>query len=150
MDDAYTVDSTVKALYESISGPAGQERDWGRFNSLLFPGARLIRASIAPDGTPQAKVMDLPEYKDDTARYFRHNSFYEAELARRIDRFGNIAHVFSAYESRHSPDDVNPFRRGINSVQLFNDGSRWYVLNVLWDNEREGLAIPQMYLRSGE
>lgn len=146
MDDMHTVDSIVKALYESISGPVGAKRNWPRFASLLFPGARFIRTSIAPDGTPQAKMMDFQDYKADTADYFRHNSFYEVEIARHIDRFGNIAHVFSTYESRHNPDDVQPFKRGINSIQLFNDGSRWWVMNVLWDNERNGLPIPEMYL----
>lgn len=140
IDDTQAVHSIVTSLYESLSGPAGEERDWSRLASLLFPGARLIRTWISPDGTPEAKVMDLQDYKDDTAEYFRHNAFYEAEVAFRIDRSGNIAHVLSAYESRHDPEDAHPFKRGINSIQLFHNGCRWCVINVLWSSEREGDA----------
>ncbi len=145
MHDAHSVESTIKALYESISGPAGA-RDWKRLASLLFPGARLIRTSIGPGGAPQAKVMEVEDYEADTAGYFRNHSFYESQVACRIDRFGNIAHAFSTYESRHNPEDVHSFVRGINSIQLFNDGSRWYVLSVLWDSEREGERVPEMYM----
>ena len=146
MHDAQSVESIIKALYESISGPAGA-RNWNRFASLLFPGAHLIRCSIGPSGAPQAKMMGVQEYEEDTTAYFRNHSFYEAQVACRIDRFGSIAHAFSTYESRHNLEDVSPFNRGINSIQLFNDGSRWYVLSVLWDTERDGERAPEMYMR---
>jgi hypothetical protein len=146
MIDTCSIDAIIHALYETISGPAGKIRDWDRFRSLLFPGARLVRAFIAPDGTPRAQAMDAEAYADDTADYFRRESFYETEIARRIERFGNIAHVFSVYEARHEPGDAKPFKRGINSVQLFRDGSRWWVVSVLWDNEREDNPIPREYL----
>ena len=141
-----SIDEIVQALYETISGPAGVERDWSRFRSLLFPGARLVRTFVAPDGTPRATVMDARAYEDDTADTFRRESFYEAEVARRVERFGNIAHVFSVYEARHAPTDAKAFKRGINSVQLFNDGNRWWIVSVLWDNERDDNPIPEKYL----
>ncbi|MCX6636323.1 MAG: hypothetical protein NT090_14780 [Acidobacteria bacterium] len=122
MSDTHSIDAIIDALYKTISGPAGEVRDWDRFGSLLFPGARLMRTSIAPDGTPQASAMDLRGYREDTTGYFRLRSFHEVEIARRIELFGNIAHVFSTYEARHEPADVKPFKRGINSIQLFNDG----------------------------
>ena len=146
MNDAHSLDAIVRALYESISGPAGTERDWKRFRSLLFPGARLVRTFLAEDGAPRALAMDARAYEADTAGYFQRESFYEAEVARRVERFGNIAHVLSVYEARHAPGDAEPFRRGINSVQLFHDGQRWWVVNVLWDNERDGNRIPEEYL----
>jgi len=147
MSDTSNLGDIVRALYETISGPAGQERDWDRMRSLYFPGARLIRTSMSLDGKPRAHVMDVEQYIQDTSDYFRQNSFYEAEVARRVESFGNIAHVFSAYEARHKPDDAEPFKRGINSIQLFNDGSRWWLLNVLWDNEREDNPMPEQLLR---
>jgi hypothetical protein len=145
MNDIDSIEAIVHALYEVISGPAG-ERDWHRFRSLLFPGARLVRTYLATDGTPRALAMDAQAYEADTADYFRRESFHEAEVASRIDRFGNIAHVMSVYEARHDPGDATPIKRGINSVQLFNDGRRWWVVSVLWDNEREGNPIPGEYL----
>ena len=146
MSDTRTIDAIIRALYETISGPAGEARDWDRFGSLFFPGARLIRRSVAPDGTPQASAMELRAYQEDTTDYFRLHSFHEVEIARRIDQFGNIAHVLSTYEARHEPADRTPFKRGINSIQLFNDGRRWWVMGVLWDNEREDCSIPAKYL----
>jgi hypothetical protein len=89
------------ALHETIPGPAGEARDWDRFGTLFFPGARLIRASIAPDGIPQAPAMDLRAYPDDATGYFRLHSFHEVEMARRIESSGTIAHVHSTYEARH-------------------------------------------------
>ncbi|HSB11991.1 MAG TPA: hypothetical protein VLM38_21065 [Blastocatellia bacterium] len=146
MSDTHSIDAILHALYETISGPAGAVRDWNRFRSLLYPGARLVRTFIATDGKPRALPMDGRAYEDDTADYFRQEPFYETEVARRIERFGNIAHVFSVYEARHAPTDAKAFKRGINSVQLFNDGDRWWVVSMLWDNEREDNPIPEEYL----
>lgn len=143
-----TVDAIVEALYASISGPAGAPRDWARFRSLMLPGARLVRTVVEPDGTPRAQAMDATAYEADTADYFRRESFHEIEIARQVQRFGNIAHVLSAYEARHAPDDPVPFKRGINSIQLFHDGARFWIVSILWDNEREGNPIPADYLRS--
>ena len=147
MNDTQGIKAAVHALYEIISGAAGAPRDWERLRSLLFPGAHLVRTSIGADGTPCALAMDAEAYEADTADYFRRESFHEAEVASRIQRFGNIAHVFSVYEARHQPNDAEPFRRGINSVQLFNDGRCWRVVSVLWDNERADNPIPEEYLR---
>jgi hypothetical protein len=148
MSDTESLDAIIAALYETVSGPAGEERDTERMRTLFMPGAHLIRTSIAEDGTPQAKVMDVDAYAQDTADYFRHHPFYEAEIARRTDLFGQIAQVFSTYEARQDPGDAEPFKRGINSIQLFNDGNRWWVVNVLWDNEREDNPMPAQYLPS--
>jgi hypothetical protein len=59
MNDTGSIDAIIQALYDTISGPAGQERDWVRMRALFLPGAHLIRTSLAPDGTPQALVMDV-------------------------------------------------------------------------------------------
>ena len=75
------------------------------------------------------------------------NGFFEHEIGRSIDRFGAIAQVFSAYESKRSASDAKPFARGINSIQLFDDGTRWYVVTIYWDSERPGNPIPEKYLR---
>ena len=143
MGDSSSIEEIVQELYEAISGPAGVARDWNRFGLLFFPGARLVRTLIADDGITRALARNTHEYELDTADYFRRESVYEAEVARRIDRFGNIAHVFSVYEARHHPEDAEPIRRGINSIQLFHDGNRWWIISVIWDNERAGNPIPR-------
>jgi hypothetical protein len=147
MSDTESLDAIILAMYETVSGPAGVERDSPRMRSLFMPGAHLVRTIIGEDGAPQARVMDVDAYVQDTADYFRENSFYEREIARRTDSFGQIAQTFSTYEARHDPADPEPFKRGINSIQLFNDGNRWWIVNMLWDNEREDNPLMTEYLR---
>ena len=146
MSDTQSLDEIIRALYETISGPAGAEREWDRMRTLFMPGAHLVRTSVTANDQPQASVMDVETYIRTTADYFRQQGFYEKEIARRTDLFGNIAQVFSTYEARNDPDEVNPFKRGINSIQLFHDGSRWWVVNMLWDNEREDNPMRAEYL----
>ena len=79
---------------------------------------------------------------------FNDAGFFETELARTTDSFGQIVHVFSTYEARHAPADAKPFMRGINSIQLYNDGKRWWIVNLLWRAEDAKLALPERYLKS--
>jgi len=141
MVDRSDVGAVVDEIYAMISGPAGP-RDWARQRAIFHPDARQARTWIGEDGRPAMKMMDPAEYEADTTPYFAANDFYEVEIGRRIDVFGNIAHVWSAYEARRSPDDTEPERRGINSIQLVRDeDGLWSVLAMVWDNEREGVRI---------
>jgi hypothetical protein len=144
--DVKSIDAILAALYDVISGPAGKPRDWNRFRSLFVPGARLIPASKKPDGTFDTHVLDAEGYVSLADPFFQKQGFYEKAVANRVEKFGQIAHVFSTYESRHSQDDKTPFARGINSIQLFNDGKRWWVVTVYWDSERTDNPIPSQYL----
>lgn len=146
MDTDQKIHALITALYETICGPAGQERQWERMRELFFPGAHMIRTSVDNDGVPQAQVMDVEQYISTTAGFFQDQGFFEWEVARRTDIFGNMAHVFSTYEARHDLHDKVPFKRGINSIQLFYDGQCWRIMNMLWDNEREGNPLPDLYL----
>jgi hypothetical protein len=145
MSDTESLDAIIPALYETVSGPAGEERDTPRMRTLFMPGAHLIRTTVADDGTPRAHVMDVESFARENADFFRRNNFYEVEIARRTDLFGNIAQVFSTYEARSEAEGA-AFNRGINSIQLFHDGKRWWVVNMLWDNEREDNPLPAEYL----
>ena len=145
--DGATLDSTVAALYDVISGPAGK-RDWDRFRSLFVPGARLIPTGPRPTGEVGSRVLTVDEYVQRAAALFEKEGFFEREASRQVEKFGNIAHIFSTYESRHAKDDVKPFQRGINSIQLMNDGKRWWVVTIFWQAEDEKNPIPSMYLRS--
>ena len=141
MVDRTDVGAVVDEMYAMISGPAGP-RDWSRQKLVFHPDSRQIRTSIDDRGTPAMKIMSRDAYAADTGPFFEANDFYEIEIARRIDVFGNVAHVWSAYEARRSPDDVAPERRGINSIQLFRDGDgNWSIMSMIWDNERDGVAI---------
>lgn len=143
-EDVESIEGIVKALYEVVSGPAGA-RDWQRERTLLHPAARLMPTRPDPAGAA-VDVFDCEGYIASRSPFFAANDFYEVEVGHRVERFGNIAHVWSTYEYRRSPDDAEPFGRGINSIQLFHDGDRWWVLSVLWDNERPGNPLPEEYL----
>ena len=147
--DVASPDAILAALYDVISGPAGQKRDWDRFRSLFTPGARLIptgpRPGEAGDGFG-ARVLTAEDYITRASTYLETNGFFEKEIARRTERFGNILHAFSTYESRHKADDPAPFSRGINSIQLFYDGKRWWVVTIFWQAETPETPIPKEYL----
>lgn len=141
--DTDSVDTVVRAVYEVISGPAGA-RDWERFRSLFAEGARLIPSRVTAEGAA-VTVLTPEDYAKRAGASFEKNAFYESETARRAEMFGNIAHVFSTYESRRAPGE-KPFARGINSFQLVKIGSAWKVMTILWDAEREGNPLPEKYL----
>jgi hypothetical protein len=93
--------------------------------------------------------MTVDDYAKNAGASFEKNAFYEAPVSNRVETFGNIAHVFSTYESRRAPGD-KPFARGINSFQLVKDGGTWKVMTILWDSEREGSPIPEKYLSASK
>jgi len=145
--DVATMDAIVSALYDVISGPPGP-RNWDRFRSLFVPGARLIPTGTRPTGEAASRVLTPDEYIQRSSPMLEKNGFFEREISRRTERFGNIAHLFSTYESRHGKDDEKPFARGINSIQLMNDSKRWWIVTVFWQGEDPKNPLPEEYLRS--
>jgi hypothetical protein len=146
--DVASVDAILSALYDVISGPTGQPRDWDRLRTLFLPGARLIPTGTRPSGESGAHVLGVEDYIAQAGPYLEQNGFFEREIARRTDSFGNIAQVFSTYDSRHKADDAKPFARGINSIQLTFKDNRWWVVTIFWDAERPDNPIPKKYLKS--
>ncbi len=146
--DVASIDAIIRAAYVVISGPAGKKRDWNRERSLFYPGARLIPTASVPgrnDVDLEPQILDVEGYIARAEPLFEKAGFYETEIARRVEEFGQIAHVWSTYESRHDPADAEPFMRGINSIQLFNDGERWWILSIYWQHENAAHPIPKKY-----
>jgi len=141
-------DAIVKAVYDVISGPAGQKRDWQRFRSLFWPGARLIPALDRPSGAVGAHVLTIDEYISRSEPFMLKEGFFESEIARHTDSYGHVVQVFSTYESRHRREDSKPFARGINSIQLLCGPERCWVMNIFWQGERPDTPIPDRYLKS--
>ncbi|MEW6212294.1 MAG: hypothetical protein AB1631_28455, partial [Acidobacteriota bacterium] len=137
------------ALYDVISGPAGKKRDWNRFRSLFIAGGRLIAVSKRPTGEMVNRVMTTEDYINASSKFLEENGFFEREIARRVESFGSIAHVFSTYEARRKAEDPSPFMRGINSIQLMNDGKRWWIVTVFWQAEGPDNPLPEKYLKRG-
>ena len=145
--DVASQSAILAALYDVISGPAGKKRDWDRFRSLFVAGARLIPTGVGPDGKARIRTMSPDEYATATGSRLEQSGFFEKEIARTAETYGNVTQAFSTYESRHAAADEKPFARGINSIQLFNDGTRWWVVTIYWDSEREGNQIPARFLK---
>ena len=142
-EDVKSIDSILTALYGVISGPAG-ERDWNRFRSLFLPQARLTAAVKNADGSARIRPMGVEDYAKGAGSYFLQHAFFESPIVNRIETFGNITQVFSSYESRHATGEA-PFARGINSIQLLNDGTRWWIVSILWDEERSDNPLPKEF-----
>jgi hypothetical protein len=145
--DVVSIDAIIAAVYDVISGPAGKKRDWDRMRSLFIPGARLIPTGPRPSGGYGSRVLSVDDYIERSSGFFEKEGFYEKEAARQTEQFGQIAHAFSTYESRHAPEDAKPFQRGINSIQLMNDGKRWWVVTIFWQGEDEKTPLPEKYLK---
>jgi hypothetical protein len=143
--DVQSMDAIIHAVYDVISGPPGQ-RNWPRFYSLFLPGAHLVPSHRDSTGV-HVRFATPQQYAQVAGKYFTGHGFYETEIGRETNTFGAVTQVFSAYASRNAPNDANPFQRGINSYQLFNDGKRWYIVSIFWDNETPTNPIPTQYLK---
>jgi hypothetical protein len=147
--DVSSIDAIIKSVYDVISGNAGQKRDWDRFRTLFHKDARMIAAGInTQTKVAGARVLAPEDYITRNEPFFAKEGFHEREIARRTDVYGNIAHVFSTYAAYKKADDKQPFMRGINSLQLLNDGKRWWVLTIYWQAETRENPLPKEYLKS--
>jgi hypothetical protein len=141
--DVNSIDSIMRAVYEAISGPQGA-RDWDRFRSIFLPQARFTEVHKVPDGSFSVISWSVDEFVRDATEIFSKEGFYENGIVNDSQRYGQMAQVFSSYESRHAPAE-KPFSRGINSMQLLNDGTRWWVVSIAWDSERPDNPLPARF-----
>lgn len=142
--DVETIDGIVHAFYAVISGPQGQPREWGRDATLYLEPMSFTIVSVGPEtGKPVARTISKQEYVDENDAWLVESGFSEREIHREMRRFGNIAHVWSTYE--WSTEDGQS-GRGINGIDLFHDGSRWWITHATWQSEGEDNPIPPEYL----
>jgi hypothetical protein len=142
-DDTRTIDGIVKAFYEAISGRAGP-RDWERDRKLLAPGAILVPVRPLPGGRAAADVLGIEGYIASRSAFFAANDLWEWETGRETFRSGNIAHLLSRYAAARRPADPQPMWTGVNSIQLYWDGERWWIVSVMWEG-----AVTAEELRTG-
>ena len=141
MEDARDPATLVDAVYQVLSGPAGVPKDWPRFRRCYAPGAQLKPVHTSADGKPVLEMLDVEGYIASRSTILAGQDFYEVEVARRESRYGRLAHVASIYESRRTPDGP-PFARGVNSIQLWFDDVRWWILSVMWDSAHAAKLRP--------
>ena len=137
-----TLDELIKALDDAVSGPADKDR--ACLKSLLMPDARLIPTSKAADGTYTPRILTIDGWIE-AVRKRGNLVFYERQVKVSTEVFGHIAHLWSTYEVRPTPDGKAEVR-GINSIQAVNDGNRWRVMQILWEAESSTETIPARYL----
>lgn len=145
--DVSSIDGIIAALYDVISGPAGQSRNWDRFRTLFLPEAKMIPTGRRADGSFGKRVLSVEDYIKTSGPVLEKNGFFEIEIGRSTDQYGNMVQVFSSYATKHTAADSTPFMRGINSIQLWNDGKRWWIMNIMWQAETPDTPLPEKYLR---
>jgi hypothetical protein len=143
-EDVVSPDAIIKAMYEIISGPSGK-RNWARLRSLYLPGARLIPTGKRIHKQGELQVLTIDEWIEDVKDFFAEKDFYEQEIVRHTDRFGDIIQAFSTYVAKNDPDGP-VIARGINSVQLLHHENRWWIVTVMWDNESKENPLPEEFL----
>jgi len=149
--DGASMDAILAALYASVSHDSAGEPNWERMREIFLPVGMLI-----PPKNPRSDmftVLDVDSFEQRVHEGMaaakakgEPTAFFEKEIARKYDCFGAVCQIFSTYESRHAPADEKPFIRGINSIQIVNDGHRWWIASVVWDTERTDNPIPAQYM----
>lgn len=112
--------------------------------SLFLPEARMMPVGKRPTGEVRMRMLGVGDYIAASGPMLERNGFSEREIARRVERYGNIAHVFSTYEARTEKEPIH--LRGINTVQLMHDGQRWWIVSILWQAETPETPLPKDYL----
>ncbi|MEL6329801.1 MAG: hypothetical protein AAFR38_09080 [Planctomycetota bacterium] len=142
------VQDTIDALYDVISGPAGEARDWDRMRSLFHDDA--IMSVVPPEGSRRALPLRLnvEDYIERSGPILERDGFFELEIASEVEIYGTLAHSFSTYAAKRT-EDGEVFMRGINSIQLGRDLSDterpWKVISIAWCQETPRTPIPAEY-----
>ncbi|HLK13717.1 MAG TPA: hypothetical protein VKT78_02845 [Fimbriimonadaceae bacterium] len=144
--DVDSVDHIIAAVYDVISGPAGQKRNWDRMRSLFSPGALMGAVFQTRAGATREADFTVDRYISQSDPVLLKEPFFEKELSRKTEAWAHLVQIFSTYESRHAPGE-KPFERGINCFQLFNDGKRWWIRTIFWEGETPTQQLPRKYTR---
>jgi hypothetical protein len=147
--DVQSLDGIVTALYEVISGGIGEPRNWNRMRSLFLPEARIMAIFPKKDSKDFGlRLMTISDYIANSGPYLIENGFREKEINRKTEQWGELAQLFTSYEAVTEKDGVT--RRGINSVQLMNDGNRWWIVSLLFEAERAQLTLPEAFSKANK
>lgn len=138
--DVETLDGIMAALYDVISGPAGP-RDWDRFRGLFLPGAIMGGSGPVRDGVARLRLGTTDDYARNSGAYFMENPFFEREIGRKVQQWGPLTQVLTAYETAETQGGPAT-QRGVNSVTLFNDGKRWWITSITWAGEAPDRPMP--------
>lgn len=147
--DVQSIDGIIAALYDVISGGIGEQRNWNRMRSLFIPEARIMAIFPKKDSKDLGlRILSISDYIANSGPRLIEIGFREKELARKTEQWGELAQVFTSYETFEEKDNVT--RRGINSVQLMHDGTRWWIISLLFEAERPQLQLPDGFNKASK
>jgi hypothetical protein len=142
-----TLDQLISAIDAAVSGPANQDRTC--FRALFLPDARLIPIRVGADGTATPHVLTVDGWIDAVAKNGT-MVFYEKQIKVSTESWAHMAHLWSTYETRTTPDGKPPegkvLDRGINSIQAIFDGKQWHITQIIWQAEKPDDPVPAKYL----
>ena len=139
--DVATPERVVEAVYETLSGGAGQARNWDRFRSLMAPDARFVTESVAEDGAVHRRSLGVEDLITSNDKSFATQGFFEHGVITHDEVWGHFAVIVTPYESRHALGEA-PFARGIKHVELTSDGKRWFIESIVWERETASSPLP--------
>lgn len=142
-EDVGSIDSTIKALYQSITFGEGEKPDLECFRSLFHPKAHFIR--LNPDGVDEMDLSGFISSFSQRVKSGQLKSFHESEISRKTEVYASIAQVFSTYQKGMNTKNPEEFICGINSIQLYTDGERWWIISITWQDEQPNNPIPERY-----
>ncbi len=142
--DISSIENITTALLQTISGDSTAKRDWVRLRNLFWPTAQL-NAIFHKGDSAWIKINTIDEFVSLAGKWYEDNGFREFEYKKKIERFGNIAHVFQSYGA--SLADGKEIERGINSYQLAYINDRWWIVNLLWDSETAKNKLTKDFLK---
>ncbi|HOT98199.1 MAG TPA: hypothetical protein PLG50_00665 [bacterium] len=145
--DVVAPDAVVRAAYECISGPRGRDRDWDRMRNLWIGNARIILSSADYEGKSRWENLTLESFIQRVSDYYKAQGFFEREIASTIQRFGNVAQIWSTFEIRKGSSTGPVISRGINSWQLVRHEERWWIAQLVYDFESSRNPLPERYLK---
>jgi len=150
-EDVQTIRAIVGAFFDAISAPAGGTLNRERLRALFVPNGRIEIPLPSSKGNPTDVIFLTPDqYADNSDSQTAKTGFFDHVLARQVQHFGVMAHVYASYESRENTSDPKPFVRGVKSIELLNSAGRWYIVQVSWDRESPGNPIPDRYLHDAD
>jgi hypothetical protein len=140
----YSIDGIVKEVLNVVSGEQGKKRDWEQFRNLFLPTAQFAVLYHKDDGTKLINTLTLEEFVRMAGQAYQNDGFLEYEISKHVDEYNGIAQVFQSYYAK----ELGVEEKGINSFQLVHDGKRWWIFNILWTNDRNGVKVPEKYLKN--
>ncbi|OOQ58343.1 hypothetical protein BC343_09730 [Mucilaginibacter pedocola] len=144
-DNVGTLDGIIKAFYDVVTVKKGEKPSYQRDSCLHIPDARCGYIRPKKDGGKALEYLTLKDFHKSSDEFLAKDGFVEQEIGRKVEQFGGIYHVWSTYESRNTADGP-VIERGINSIELYNDGTRFWIIGWFYDGESKTNPIPKKYI----